>query len=74
MIRWQKMNETITLVCPSCGKRADVSRCDMDPSQAVELRGIVCPDCDNGGFDLPSYFDANGDVIDGDPMKFKGPG
>lgn len=64
------MADTITLVCGSCSKRVETPRCDTDPPQAVELHGIVCPDCDNGGFDLPSYFDAQGREVDGDPMKF----
>lgn len=63
------MPETITMVC-TCGKRVDTPRCDTDPPEAVELHGITCPDCDNGGFDLPAYFDAGGREVDGDPMKF----
>lgn len=65
-----KLSDAITLVCPSCSKRVDTPRCATDPPKAVELHGIVCPDCDNGGFDLPSYFDAQGVEIDADPMEF----
>ena len=65
------MSQTITLVCGACKRRVDTPRCDTDPPEAVELHGIVCPDCDNGGFDLPSYFDSQGNEVDGDPLKFE---
>jgi len=61
----------ITLVCPSCAKRVDTPRCDTDPPNAVELHGIVCPDCDTGGFDMPEYFDSHGSSVCGDPKSFK---
>lgn len=65
--------QTITIVCDSCGRRVDTPRCDTDPPEAVEMRGIVCPDCDNGEFDLPAYFDRNGIEVSGDPETFKEP-
>lgn len=64
------MKGTITLVCFECGRKVDTPRCDTDPPDAVELHGITCPDCDDGGFDLPSYFDRNGDEVCGDPETF----
>ena len=57
------MSENITIICATCGLTAHTPRCDTDPPDAVQLRGIVCPDCDTGGFDMPEYFDANGTSI-----------
>lgn len=62
--------ETITLVCDGCGLVVDTPRCDTDPPNAVELRGIRCGDCDNGGFDLPYFLDARGVEVCGDPERF----
>lgn len=65
------VSETIAIICAECGRKVNTPRCDTDPPTAVELRGIVCPDCDNGGFDLPSYFDRDGHEVSGDPNTFK---
>ena len=64
------MVETIKIVCRHCGRAMNTPRCDTDPPTAVELRGIACPECDTGGFDMPEYYDANGTEVDADPMKF----
>lgn len=64
------MADTITIVCPACGTKLDTPRCDTDPPNAAELRGIRCGDCDNGGFDMPEFFDANGEPVSGDPETF----
>ena len=64
------MADVITLVCEKCGRKADTLRCDTDPPEAVEMHGIVCPNCDTGGFDMPEYYDANGAWISGDPDTF----
>lgn len=60
----------IKIICGSCGLKVDTPRCDTDPPDAVELRGIVCPGCDTGGFDMPEYFNASGVQISGDPETF----
>lgn len=64
------MTETITIVCPECGLKIDTPRCDTDPPSATELRGIRCGDCDNGGYDMPFFFDANGNEVCGGPQTF----
>lgn len=67
------MSDTIKIVCATCRREVDTPRCDTDPPGAVELRGIVCPDCDTGGFDMPVYYDANGNEVSGDPETFNTP-
>lgn len=64
------MADMIIIVCDSCGKAVNTPRCDTDPPNAVEMRGVVCPDCDNGGFDLPVFFDRYGNEVSGDPETF----
>lgn len=61
------MAETIKIICATCDRSVDTPRCDTDPSDAVVLRGIVCPDCDKGGFDMPEYYDAGGALLSGEP-------
>lgn len=61
------MTGTIKIICSTCAREADTPRCETDPPDAVELRGIVCPDCDTGGYDMPEYFDATGAQVSGDP-------
>lgn len=63
-------NDYIRLICQTCGREVDTPRCETDPPSAVMLTGIVCPDCDNGGFDMPTYFDAAGREISADPERF----
>lgn len=62
--------KTITIVCDTCNLKVDTPRCDTDPPNATELHGIVCGDCDTGGFDLPVFLDKNGEEICGDPTTF----
>lgn len=64
------MGDTIKIICPTCSRSENTSRCETDPPNAVELRGIVCPDCDTGGFDMPSFYDASGAEVSGDPETF----
>lgn len=64
------MPDTIKIICATCGLEVDTPRDDADPPDAVELRGIVCPDCDTGGFDMPEYYDAAGAQVSGDPETF----
>lgn len=64
------MIDVIKIICPICARSVDTPRCDTDPTNAVELRGIVCPDCDAGGFDMPEFRDANGSEVSGDPETF----
>jgi hypothetical protein len=48
----------IKLICKKCGQAKMVSR-DGDPPGAAEVL-IMCPDCNPGDFDAPTYFDADG--------------
>lgn len=57
------MPNNITIICHSCDRKVLTPRCGTDPDEAVVLRGIICPDCDNGGFDLPMYFDVLGNQV-----------
>lgn len=60
------MADTIRIICATCARSVDTPRCDTDPPDAVVMRGIVCPDCDIGGFDMPEYFDKDGAPVSGD--------
>ena len=64
------MTDTIKIICATCRREVDTPRCDTDPPNAVKLCGIVCPDCDTGGFDIPEYYDANGNEVSGDIETF----
>lgn len=66
------MAKTIRIICPTCQRKVDTPRCDTDPPNAVDLRGIVCPGCDTGGFDMPEYYDIDGRSVSGDPATFEG--
>lgn len=65
------MADSIKIICPSCGLKVDTPRYDTDLPDAVELRGIVCPECDTGGFDMPEYCDAKGRGVSSDPDTFE---
>jgi len=60
------MSANITVECPTCGKKVRSPRQDYDYPEAVRMR-LVCPDCWDGDFDDPTYFDAMGKVVDYDP-------
>lgn len=60
----------ITMVCAECEKEVITPRVEYDPPEAVELHGTVCPDCDNGGFDQPVYYDRSGNEVEADPERF----
>lgn len=48
--------------CPKCRKKQMVDRDDTDPP-AARLASMVCPDCDDGDFNSPDYFDVGGKWI-----------
>lgn len=64
------MVDTIKIICATCEIEVDTPRDETDPPNATVLRGIVCPDCDTGGFDMPEYYDKNGREVSGDPETF----
>lgn len=51
------MPETIAFLCPICGRRDNLDRVDTDPAKAVSAT-LVCPNCDDGDFHSPEFFDA----------------
>lgn len=57
------MTDTIKIICATCDRKVDTPRCDADPKDAVVLRGIVCPDCDTGGVDMPEYYNLAGEEV-----------
>lgn len=57
------MAETITIICSVCGLKVDTPRCNDDPKEATELRGVECPDCDTGGFDMPEFYNTLGSLV-----------
>lgn len=58
----------LEIICADCKKSTFVERVEYDPKNAVVLKGIVCPDCDSGGFDMPEYYDEKGNYIDQSEM------
>lgn len=65
------MSDTITMVCPGCGKRVETPRDETDHPDAAELHGIQCPDCDTGGFDMPVFLNSDGEELCGDPEQWR---
>ena len=63
--------ETVRLECPKCGfwKRSPLDD-DFDPPGTVLVK-LTCPDCNQGDFASPTYFDAQGKELCGDPETFK---
>lgn len=57
---------TIDCVCVTCGKRVASPRQPYDYPEAVKMV-LKCPDCWDGDFDEPSYFDASGAPVEYDP-------
>jgi hypothetical protein len=53
------MGETINFLCPKCLRRDDLARENTDPAKAVSAT-LVCPNCDDGDFHSPDFFDAEG--------------
>ena len=56
----------ILLRCPLCCREKHICRSTYDYTDAVTLE-IVCPDCDDGDFHEPLYYDAEGACIIRDP-------
>lgn len=48
--------------CPKCRKEQMVDRDNTDPP-AARLASMVCPDCDDGDFHSPDYFEVTGKWI-----------
>ena len=56
----------ILLRCPLCCREKHICRSTYDYPEAVALE-IVCPDCDDGDFHEPRYYDAEGACVIRDP-------
>lgn len=55
--------ETIVIHCTGCGRSTKVPVDKSDPPGTVTAN-ILCPECVAGDFDLPQYFDAEGNELD----------
>lgn len=62
------MKWMMALECPKCAKAGEDHRRPGDPSRAVKMV-IICPDCDDGGFHEPSYYNADGVELDWETGK-----
>lgn len=51
--------DRIVLHCPACESREVTTRSKDDPERATVMV-IICPDCDDGDFYAPVYFDDEG--------------
>jgi hypothetical protein len=58
----------LLLRCPKCRREMPVARADYDYPEAVRME-IVCPECDDGDFHEPFYYDAQGKQICRDPAE-----
>jgi len=56
------LNEYIFIQCPKCTKLDIIDRIKDDPYDAVTV-GIICPNCDDGDFHEPVYYNNDGEVI-----------
>ena len=52
----------ILLRCTECRSEQMVERDESDPPKAVRAE-MACPECWDGDFDAPEFFDANGDWV-----------
>jgi hypothetical protein len=57
------MNPLVTLRCPRC-KAEKQSPCDDFDPYGTAVVQIICPDCDDGDFHAPEFFDESGNWID----------
>lgn len=64
----RQVSDTLTLSCRKCGKTMQTPRSEHDYPEAVSMR-LDCPDCWNGDFDEPDYFDADGNIVEYDPEE-----
>lgn len=56
----------ITLRCPKCKKSMQTPADESDPEGTAVVE-IMCPECNAGDFDSPSYLDASGKYINTTP-------
>lgn len=61
----------IKLLCPKCDSHETTNRLDADPPRTVSL-SMICPDCDDGDFWQPMYFDSHGNEVAFDDMSENG--
>lgn len=54
--------ERVTLFCPSCKSWKLVEKHESDPEGTSEVH-VLCPDCHDGEFDDPRYFNSHGDEL-----------
>lgn len=59
------VTDKYTISCHHCQKTVIVDRDPTDPVSSVRAE-IICPDCDDGDFDFPKYFDKDGNEVEFD--------
>lgn len=62
--------DRITIRCPGCSKCMRIPRGDYDPIRAAYFT-IPCPQCDDGDFHEPHYFDCDDREILWEPEWMK---
>ena len=50
---------TIRIECPKCEKSQECVADETDPEGTAKVV-VMCPECNAGDFDTPTYFDASG--------------
>lgn len=60
--------DTVVLRCPNCSRESVAERDALDPEEAAVVE-IICPGCDRGDFNVPTFWAADGSEIlwDGSP-------
>ena len=60
--------EQINLLCPKCDSYETINRLRGDPLRAVSI-SMICPDCDDGDFYAPTYYDSAGNEVSFDDVR-----
>ena len=64
----QEIPAQIKLYCPKCERTGSATLEKSDPEGAV-LAHIQCPECVQGDFDSPRFFDSNDEELDPYPYE-----
>ena len=62
------IQKDIEINCSKCNKLGIANRDETDPPHAVRMQ-LHCPECNDGNFDEPMYFDAKGKHIIAAPYE-----
>lgn len=55
--------DDVLLRCPKCGREKSAARDSTDPP-GTSLVVLQCPECVQGDFDVPGYYDAEGNELE----------